>query len=85
MDNQELIIDKVRNLKDKNERLENYFSQGLDVKKLKKGERMTGKGGYNPLDDISFEDVDELLDQPPLEEEQDVDYTKKKKGKKGKE
>lgn len=83
--NQEKIIDKVRSLKNKNERLEEYFGQGMNVKKLRKGEQMTGRNGYNPLDDISFEDVDDLLEEPGQGYvEQDEDNTKRKKSKKGK-
>lgn len=80
---QEQLMDLVTRQNEKNKRLENYLLKGLQVDKLKKGQD-TRDPNYDPLDDISFEEIDldgilGVSQQPTA-----ADTSRKKKKKKAK-
>ena len=59
---QEKLLEMVRRQDEKNRRLEDHLASGLNVKSLGKNDpRKLNENQYDPLDDISFEDEEEVL------------------------
>lgn len=54
---QEKLLDLVKRQSQKNARLEEHLASGIGIDKLKKGESVRNPH-YDPLDDVSSEEVD---------------------------
>lgn len=80
---QEQLMDLVTRQNEKNKRLENYLLKGLQVDKLKKGQD-TRDPNYDPLDDISFEEIDLDGILGVSQQSTAADTSRKKKKKKAK-
>jgi len=62
MQGQEKLLEMVRRQDEKNRRLEDHLASGLNVKSLGKNDpRKQAENQYDPLDDISFEDEEQVL------------------------